>query len=406
MTTERMRVIWENTANEHLEKSGHKVRIDSRSLEEQGIERKATVHEGVKARQMTARGERPQSKVVQFPNAPTARSEGRSVDYCAIDGGTTRQEYNAQIITLSGRLSKNDEKKLVGKVKLPDNFEYARHKNTRRNSTGQDSRTEVRNNQLRGANEDHSRNEGKRRSTGINRWGSSFRPDAAGHSPNAANLSKPNPEVGRVASRARGLEKISRHRTLIGSQMTDEEIYKRRIAELKDEKDKDQARRDLYRETYERECFNAREYADKRQTYEEAESNNKAARNVRKTVIADLERSEKGREFLQKEAHEVRADVYAKDEKIRSEKAKLLEQQQAKALEEQKAKEADEAAKQLPRSAEVVAEEVKPDEGKKKAAEIMAFLAAQEEKQQQQPPAASSHEKERKRDRDNEWEPE
>lgn len=103
MTTERLRIIWERAANEHLERAGQTVRIDSRSLKEQGIERQPTLHEGVQARQMTARGERPQSKVVEFPNAPTARSDSRSIDYATLDGGKTRQEHNAQIIKLGER---------------------------------------------------------------------------------------------------------------------------------------------------------------------------------------------------------------------------------------------------------------------------------------------------------------
>lgn len=112
MTTERMRVIWEHAANEHLERAGQTARIDSRSLKEQGIERSPTVHEGVQARQMTARGERPQSKIVEFPNAPTAHSGSRSVDYRAVDGGKTRQEHNAQIISLSKRRNAMDELKM------------------------------------------------------------------------------------------------------------------------------------------------------------------------------------------------------------------------------------------------------------------------------------------------------
>lgn len=103
MTTEKMRVIWEHAANEALDKAGYQERIDHRSLKEQGLEREATIHEGVQARQMAARGEKPSSKVVEFSNAPTARSESRSVDYQAIDGGKTRQEHNAEIISLSQR---------------------------------------------------------------------------------------------------------------------------------------------------------------------------------------------------------------------------------------------------------------------------------------------------------------
>lgn len=100
MTTERMRVIWEHAANEALERAGHLERIDHRSLKAQGIEREPTIHEGVRARQMTERGEKPKSKVVEFPNSPTAKANKRSVDYKKIDGGKSRQEHNAEIINL------------------------------------------------------------------------------------------------------------------------------------------------------------------------------------------------------------------------------------------------------------------------------------------------------------------
>lgn len=125
MTTERMRVLWERASNEHLERAGSKERIDCRTLEAQGLKREPTIHEGVQARQMTARGETPQSKVVAFSNNPTARSKQRSVDYAAIDGGKTRQEHNAEIINLEqkkvqlvreNKLMNRDEKRFVKKA--------------------------------------------------------------------------------------------------------------------------------------------------------------------------------------------------------------------------------------------------------------------------------------------------
>lgn len=100
VNTIAMREAWESHANAQLELAGIDERIDRRTLKEQGIDRQPTLHEGVQARQMTARGERPHSKVVEFTNSPTARSDRRTVDYAAIDKGNTRQEYNAQIIEL------------------------------------------------------------------------------------------------------------------------------------------------------------------------------------------------------------------------------------------------------------------------------------------------------------------
>lgn len=44
---EKWREGWEKTANRHLEKAGHEVRIDRRSLEAQGVNREPQIHEGV-----------------------------------------------------------------------------------------------------------------------------------------------------------------------------------------------------------------------------------------------------------------------------------------------------------------------------------------------------------------------
>lgn len=96
MTTDRLRVIWEHTTNEALARAGHKVKIDHRTLERQGIRREPTIHEGVQARQIGARGVKPVSKMVKYPNMPTARSKDRFVDYTSIDAGLTRFEENKQ----------------------------------------------------------------------------------------------------------------------------------------------------------------------------------------------------------------------------------------------------------------------------------------------------------------------
>ncbi|MBO9479749.1 MobA/MobL family protein [Shimia sp. R11_0] len=98
MTTKRMRVMWEKAANEHLERCGHRERIDHRSLADQGLEREATIHEGPKLRKMLARGVRPESKEVQIGNQPTAKTDNRTVDFSVIDEGKTRQDRNREIV--------------------------------------------------------------------------------------------------------------------------------------------------------------------------------------------------------------------------------------------------------------------------------------------------------------------
>lgn len=96
--TERIRAQWADHANRHLERAGHAERIDHRTLEAQGVEREATIHEGVRARQMEARGERPRSKIWPTRNGILARSSRkRMVDYRRLDSGRTRAEVNIAI---------------------------------------------------------------------------------------------------------------------------------------------------------------------------------------------------------------------------------------------------------------------------------------------------------------------
>jgi hypothetical protein len=47
---------WANLANRHLERHGHKERIDHRSLKEQGVDREATMHVGYAANEIAHRG--------------------------------------------------------------------------------------------------------------------------------------------------------------------------------------------------------------------------------------------------------------------------------------------------------------------------------------------------------------
>jgi len=89
-----VREMWETHANAALEKAGHDVRVDRRTLEAQGIEREPQIHEGVNARKIDSMVQRPRSKAKITGN-------GRTIDYPAIDDGKTRIERNAEIIDLN-----------------------------------------------------------------------------------------------------------------------------------------------------------------------------------------------------------------------------------------------------------------------------------------------------------------
>lgn len=96
-STDRLRALWETHANRALEKAGRSERIDRRTLEEQGIRREPTVHEGPKAQQMDRRGARPESRRRRYRNRPGSRLPYREVDYRHVDGGRSRPEHNRSL---------------------------------------------------------------------------------------------------------------------------------------------------------------------------------------------------------------------------------------------------------------------------------------------------------------------
>ena len=96
-STERLRLLWEEHANLALSNAHRPERIDRRTLEAQGIERKPTIHEGVRARRARRRGRPLRSRGRHIRNAALARSRSRYVRYPEIDGGGSRAAYNASI---------------------------------------------------------------------------------------------------------------------------------------------------------------------------------------------------------------------------------------------------------------------------------------------------------------------
>lgn len=96
-STEKLREAWETHANATLEEAGERQRIDRRTLTAQGISRKPTIHEGVKAREIVRNGRRPISKTRSYRNGRGARSRVREIDYERIDRGCSRVAYNRQV---------------------------------------------------------------------------------------------------------------------------------------------------------------------------------------------------------------------------------------------------------------------------------------------------------------------
>jgi hypothetical protein len=96
-STERLRMLWEQHANRALAEAQRPERIDRRTLKAQGIDRRPTIHEGVRARRARRRGRPLYSRHRQVRNAALARSPARTVDYPRLDRGQTRADYNAAL---------------------------------------------------------------------------------------------------------------------------------------------------------------------------------------------------------------------------------------------------------------------------------------------------------------------
>lgn len=89
-----VRERWELACNDALEAAGLTARVDRRTLDAQGIDRKPTIHEGPRAQHIEGHVERPKSQ-------SRINGCGRVIDYPAIDHGKTRREFNAHIIDIN-----------------------------------------------------------------------------------------------------------------------------------------------------------------------------------------------------------------------------------------------------------------------------------------------------------------
>jgi hypothetical protein len=88
-TTMDFRAAWEGQMNRALERAGHDIRIDRRSLKEQGIGREPQIHIGPGSQKAAAKGHRFQSRDRQ--------RAGRIIQYSLFDRGT-RSQHNIRIV--------------------------------------------------------------------------------------------------------------------------------------------------------------------------------------------------------------------------------------------------------------------------------------------------------------------
>jgi hypothetical protein len=96
-STERLRLLWEQRANQALLNANSPERIDRRTLKAQGFKRRPTIHEGVRARRARQRGRILISRRREVLNSALAKNRLRLVDYPSIDQGKARSEYNATL---------------------------------------------------------------------------------------------------------------------------------------------------------------------------------------------------------------------------------------------------------------------------------------------------------------------
>jgi MobA/MobL family len=87
-TTKDFRIEWQNQMNRSLERAGHDIRVDHRTLKEQGIDREAQIHIGPGSQKAAEKGQ-------QFTSRDHQVGE-RTIPYSLLDNGT-RAGHNAQI---------------------------------------------------------------------------------------------------------------------------------------------------------------------------------------------------------------------------------------------------------------------------------------------------------------------
>lgn len=109
-----IRLAWEAIANAALERAGVAARIDHRSHAELGIELPPQIHIGVRAKGMGRRGAKIRDSVVHVD------FRGREIDYPVIDAGGTREEHNAEIISLQKYRDSLHEKREQERAELKE----------------------------------------------------------------------------------------------------------------------------------------------------------------------------------------------------------------------------------------------------------------------------------------------
>lgn len=103
-STQRFRQAWEDEVNGALERAGFEVRVDCRSLADQGIDREPQLHVGAGAEALARRGHEFHSGEKEITRLINGAPTEVTINYPAIDEGRTRSEEN------EGRKLRNQER--------------------------------------------------------------------------------------------------------------------------------------------------------------------------------------------------------------------------------------------------------------------------------------------------------
>ncbi len=114
-TTRDFREEWGGQMNRALERAGHDVRVDHRSLKEQGIDRTPQIHVGPGSQNATEKGH-------QFESQDRAHA-GRTIPYSLLDEGS-RADHNARIV--EGNQARQEEKRQATRDSIKANAQMTR----------------------------------------------------------------------------------------------------------------------------------------------------------------------------------------------------------------------------------------------------------------------------------------
>jgi hypothetical protein len=121
-STERFREGWEQEANIALERAGHDVRIDRRSLADQGIDREPQLHVGAASERLAEKQHEFQSTQKEITRIIDGKREIVTVNYPAIDQGSTRFEENEA--RKQRNLERDAYERAMGPEGLPDGMPF------------------------------------------------------------------------------------------------------------------------------------------------------------------------------------------------------------------------------------------------------------------------------------------